>query len=126
MYPVVLMLLYILFWKIAGLVFAHIFLISGFLIVAGTQLFSPNAELESPIHLKYQFKYMLTIGTIVLYTIVSLLVFTNAAKQVGSLDFTYTIVSSEFLDFIWIYILLLTLFSIQLSLLLKGIFKTNE
>ena len=126
LFPVVLIFLYILFWKIAGSVFAHFFLITGFLIVAVALLFPPDSKHESLIRLKFQLKYVLYLGTIALYTVVSSLVFIDAARQSGSSDFIHIILPPEFFDFMWIYIILLALFTIQLSILLKGIFKTDE
>lgn len=126
LFPVNLLLLYLLFWKIAGPVFAHLFLFAGFLIVITILLLSPDAEPKKSLHLKFQFKYVLSLGTVALYTIVSLLVFIDAVRQSESLDLLTSLVSVEFLDFIWIYIIVSALFSIQLSLLLKGIFKTDE
>ena len=126
LFPVNLLLLYLLFWKIAGPVFAHLFLFVGFLIVITILLLSPDAEPKKSLHPKFQLKHVLSLGTIALYIITSLLVFASAARQSESLDLPTSLVPVEFLDFIWIYIIVSALFSIQLSLLLKGIFKTDE
>jgi len=126
LFPVNLLLLYILFWKIAGPVFAHLYLIAGFLIIFALLLLSPDAEPERSTRPKLRFKHVISLGTIALYVITSLIVFTDAARQSGSLEFPDSMIPAEFFNLIWIYIILLALFSIQIYILLRGVFKTDE
>jgi len=126
LFPVNQLLLYLLFWKIAGPVFAHLFLIVGFLIVITLLLLSPDNEPVRNTRLKLQFKHMITLGTIALYIIISLLVFTNAVRQSESLEFPALMILADISDIAWIYLIMLTLFSIQLYTLLKGVFKNDE
>ena len=126
LFPVNQLLLYFLFWKIAGPVFAHLFLIIGFLIVITLLLLSPDNEPVKSARLKLQFKHMIILATIALYIIISLFVFLNAARQSESLEFPALMIQADISDIAWIYLIMLTLLSVQLYTLLKGIFKTDE
>ncbi|MDO9547800.1 MAG: hypothetical protein Q7J65_02405 [Candidatus Marinimicrobia bacterium] len=126
LYPVNQLLLYLLFWKIAGPVFAHLFLIVGFLIVIALLLLSSENEPEKNTRPKLRLKHVISLGTIALYIITSLLVFINAAGQAEPIEFPASMITADFSELAWIYIILMALLSIQLYILLKGVFKTDE
>jgi len=126
LFPFIQVLLFLLFWKIAGAVFAHLFLFTGIVITLIPLIIILENEPAKDTHINWKYASVISLGVLVLYLVTALLVFFNAAQFSEFHNFPAIAVPLNLAETAGIYLLILTLFALQFYKLLKGISGNDE
>lgn len=119
------LLLYLMFWIIAGAVFAHIFLFSIILIIMLPMLIFPEQEKNDPsITQGLNFWSLISVGALILLLL--FFTFFEISRQPIISDVIPDIGASDVSEMIWIFTILLVLFFIQFYNLIKRITEIDE
>lgn len=126
LFPFIQVLLFLLFWKIAGGVFAHLFLFTGIVITLIPLIIIPENDIVKNIPFKWKYAPIISLGVLAIYLITALLVFINAARFSEFHKFSAITAALNPAESAGIYLLILTLFALQFYKLLKGISGNDE